>query len=66
MRQGPRENFVILLPKFEEELAHSGGASWDDAVKMNFLKRVISGELRSHLAGQLSLPIKYPEFVNAL
>ncbi|EXU99358.1 hypothetical protein X797_007494 [Metarhizium robertsii] len=58
IRQGPQENFAIFLPKFEKELADSGGASWDNAVKINFLKRVISGELRSHLAGQLSLLTK--------
>ncbi|KHO10702.1 hypothetical protein MAA_11706 [Metarhizium robertsii ARSEF 23] len=45
IRQGPQENFAIFLPKFEKELADSGGASWDNAVKINFLKRVISGEL---------------------
>jgi hypothetical protein len=66
MRQGARENFASFLPKFEKELADSGGASWGDSVKINSLKRVISSELRSHLAGQLNLPTKYPEFVNAL
>lgn len=66
MRQGPKENFATFLPKFEKELADSGGATWGDPVKINSLKRVINGELRSHLAGQLNLPTRYPEFVNAL
>jgi hypothetical protein len=66
MRQGVKENFASFLPKFEKELADSGGASWGDSVKINSLKRVINGELRSHLAGQLNLPTRYPEFVNAL
>lgn len=66
MRQGPKENFATFLPKFEKELADSGGATWGDSVKINSLKRVINGELRTHLAGQLNLPTRYPEFVNAL
>lgn len=66
MRQGAKENFASFLPKFEKELADSGGANWGDSVRINSLKRVINGELRSHLAGQLNLPTKYPEFVNAL
>lgn len=66
MRQGAKANFASFLPKFEKKLANSGGANWGDLVKINSLKRVINGELRSHLAGQLNLPTKYPEFVNAL
>lgn len=66
MRQGDKESFASFLPKFERELADSGGASWADSVRINALKRVVNQELRSHLAGQLSLPKTYPSFVNAL
>ncbi|KAJ6436286.1 retrovirus polyprotein [Purpureocillium lavendulum] len=66
MRQGDRETFAAFLPKFERELADSGGASWEDSVRINALKRVINRELRSHLIGQLNLPTTYPGYVNAL
>lgn len=66
MRQGDRETFAAFLPKFERELADSGGASWEDPVRINALKRVINQELRSHLVGQLNLPTTYPGYVNAL
>ncbi|KJZ68044.1 hypothetical protein HIM_12566 [Hirsutella minnesotensis 3608] len=66
MRQGPKESFAAFLPKFEKELAESGGATWADSVRINTLKRVINQELRTHLAGQLNLPREYPAFVNAL
>ncbi|KAJ6437992.1 retrovirus polyprotein [Purpureocillium lavendulum] len=66
MRQGDKESFASFLPKFERELADSGGASWGDSVRINSLKRVINQELRTHLAGQLNLPKEYPGFVNAL
>jgi hypothetical protein len=66
MRQGPKESFATFLPRFEKELAESGGATWADSVRINTLKRVINQELRTHLAGQLNLPREYPAFVNAL
>ena len=66
MRQGDRETFAAFLPKFERELADSGGANWEDSVRINALKRVINQELRAHLVGQLNLPTTYPGYVNAL
>lgn len=30
MTQGERESFASFLPKFEKELADSGGADWSD------------------------------------
>lgn len=66
MTQGERESFASFLPKFEKELADSGGADWSDVVKINHLKRAINHEMRTYLTGQLSLPKDYPSFVNAL
>jgi hypothetical protein len=66
MRQGEKESFSTFLPKFEKELADSGGAEWNDTVRINSLRRVINHDLRTHLAGQLSLPREYPAFVNAV
>lgn len=66
MTQGEQESLAMFIPKFEKELADSGGAAWSDAVKINHLKRTINDALRTELAGQLNLPRDYPGFVNAL
>jgi hypothetical protein len=66
LQQGGKESFATFLPKFEKELADSGGSTWTDAVQINHLKRVINQELRTHLAGQLNLPQTYNDFVQAL
>ncbi|KAK4172274.1 hypothetical protein QBC36DRAFT_294517 [Triangularia setosa] len=42
MVQGEKESIASLLPKFEKELADSGGVEWSDAVKINYLKRTIN------------------------
>lgn len=66
MTQGEQESLAMFIPKFEKELADSGGAAWSDAVKINHLKRTINDALRTELAGQLNLPRDYSGFVNAL
>jgi len=66
MRQGDRENFANFLPRFEKELAESGGSAWSNSVQINALKRVINADLRSHLANQLNLPQEYTGFVKSV
>lgn len=66
MHQKDRESFATFLPRFEKELADSGGATWDDVVRISHLKRSINSTMREELVGQLSLPTTYPEYVNAL
>jgi hypothetical protein len=66
MRQKDKESFAAFLPKFEKELSDSGGATWDNLVRINSLKRAINPTLRAHLVGQLNLPTTYSEYVNAL
>jgi hypothetical protein len=66
LKQGEKESFAAFLPKFEKELADSGGSLWSSDVQINHLKRVINQELRTYLAGQLNLPQTYPEYVRAL
>jgi len=66
MRQDEKESFAAFLPRFERELADSGGANWDDEIKINALRRVLNREMESYLIGQLTLPTAYPGFVNAL
>jgi hypothetical protein len=66
MRQDQKESFAAFLPRFERELADSGGANWDDEIKINALRRVLNREMETYLIGQLILPTAYPGFVNAL
>lgn len=37
-KQKPNESFATFFPKFEKELADSGGGAWDDAVQINYLE----------------------------
>ncbi|CEJ91475.1 hypothetical protein VHEMI07185 [[Torrubiella] hemipterigena] len=66
MRQNNKESFAAFLPRFERELADSGGYNWDDEIKINSLRRVINQEMEGHLISQLALPTVYPDFVNTL
>lgn len=66
IRQGDRESFASFLPKFERELADSGGVAWSDEVKINALRRAINPELRTSLAHQLNVPKDYLGYVNAV
>lgn len=49
LRQSEKESFATFLPKFEKELADCGGAAWPEEVKVNYLKNVLSKELKVHL-----------------
>lgn len=64
--QKDKESFTNFLPRFERELADSGGAEWGEAVKINYLKRAINRELREGLVGQLNLPRDYHGFIKTL
>jgi hypothetical protein len=66
MTQGDKESFATFLPRFERELADSGGATWADAVKINYLSRALNKEMSDRLVAQLNLPRDYPGYVNSL
>jgi hypothetical protein len=56
--QGEKESFAAFYPKFEKELA--------DAVRINYLRRVLNKEMKSYLISMLHLPKDYLGFVREL
>lgn len=66
LRQKPSETFASFLPKFEKELADSGGASWNDAVQINYLNGALNDKLADRLISVPSLPKDFNGFTELL
>jgi hypothetical protein len=66
MAQGEKESFAAFYPRFEKELADAGGAAWSDAVRINYLRRVLNKEMKNYLISMLHLPKDYLGFVREL
>ena len=66
LRQGDKEGFSAFLPRFEKELADSGGADWPDVVQISYLRRSVNAGLEKLLRGQRDMPTDYPGFVREL
>lgn len=49
MRQREKESFANFFPKFEKELANAGGVSFQDSIKVMFLKSAINSKFRNCL-----------------
>lgn len=49
MKQQERESFANFFPKFEKELAIEGGVSFEDSIKVMFLRTSLSNRFRSCL-----------------
>lgn len=49
MKQQERESFANFFPKFEKELANAGGVSFEDSIKVMFLRTSLSTRFRSCL-----------------
>jgi hypothetical protein len=66
LRQKDNESFAALIPRFEKELADSGGATWPEEVKISYLEGALSQELR--LATVYAAPTRttYAEWVQSL
>ncbi|KJZ72304.1 hypothetical protein HIM_08345 [Hirsutella minnesotensis 3608] len=66
LRQKDNESFAALIPRFERELADSGGATWPEEVKISYLEGALSQELR--LATVYAAPNRttYAEWVQSL
>ncbi len=66
LRQKDNESFATLIPRFEKELADSGGAAWPEEVKISYLEGALSQELR--LATVYAAPTRdtYAEWVQSL
>lgn len=66
LRQRPDESFATFFPKFEKELADSGGGSWEDAVQINYLEGALNYKLRDRLIGVPGMPTTFNEFAELL
>jgi hypothetical protein len=66
LKQGNRDSFAAFLPKFEKELADSGGSMWSDDVKIDYLERSLNKGLADLLYGQRGMPTDYLGYVQAL
>lgn len=66
LKQGDNESFATFLPKFEKELADSGGGGWTDEVRINHLQGAINDTLQNHLISLKDEPTEYPEYVALL
>ncbi len=66
LRQRENESFAALLPRFEKELADSGGAEWPEEVKISYLEGALNHKLR--LATVYAEPTRstYVEWVHSL
>ncbi len=66
LRQRPDESFATFFPKFEKELADSGGGGWDDAVQINYLEGAVNYKLRDRLIGITAMPTTFNEYAELL
>ncbi|KAK4233026.1 hypothetical protein C8A03DRAFT_19813 [Achaetomium macrosporum] len=66
LKQRDKESFAAFLPKFEKELADSGGSTWPDDVKIDHLERSLNDGLAELLYNQRGMPTDYLGFVRAL
>jgi hypothetical protein len=66
LRQGDKESFATFLPKFERELADSGGATWPADVQISYLRRSLNTGMKKLLLGQRGMPTDYLGYVRAL
>ncbi|KAM4064778.1 zinc knuckle domain-containing protein [Hirsutella rhossiliensis] len=54
LKQKPDESFASFFPKFEKELADSGGGEWADVVQINYLEGAINNRLKSSLVSAIA------------
>lgn len=66
LRQRPDESFATFFPKFEKELADSGGGSWDDAVQINYLEGAVNYKLRDRLINITAILTSFNQYAELL
>lgn len=62
LKQKNNESFSAFLPKFEKELADSGGNLWPEEVKINYLTGTLNEDLTKLLDAQAATPAEYTAF----
>ena len=66
IKQREVNNFATFLPRFEKELADSGGAEWADSIQINYLEGALNHKLRDRLIGISNLPTDYSGYIQTL
>ena len=66
LRQKPGESFMSFFPKFEKELADSGGGSWSDDVQINYLSGTLNDSLEDRLISIPVLPTDFNKYTELL
>ena len=66
LKQRENESFATFLPKFEKELADSGGGNWHDTVQVNYLEGALNKRLKAALVYLPNPPTLYSDFVRIL
>jgi hypothetical protein len=66
LKQRPDESFAAFFPKFEKELADSGGGAWDDAVQINYLEGALNNKLKDRLVSVTDLPVDFNRYTELL
>jgi hypothetical protein len=62
LKQTDSESFSAFLPKFERELADSGGTLWPDEIKINYLEGAINRTMLEALVA-IEMPTEYISYV---
>ena len=66
IKQREVNNFTIFLPRFEKELADSGGAEWVDSIWINYLEGALNHKLYDRLIGISNLSTDYSGYIRTL
>ncbi|KJZ68383.1 hypothetical protein HIM_12229 [Hirsutella minnesotensis 3608] len=66
LKQKPDESFAAFFPKFEKELADSGGGGWEDAVQINYLEGALNNKLKDRLISVVDLPTDFNRYTELL
>jgi hypothetical protein len=63
MKQRDNESFAAFLPRFEKELADSGGSEWSDTICINYLEGALNDQVKDRLISVTDIPTDYPGYI---
>jgi hypothetical protein len=62
LRQGT-DSIPVYISKFERVLYEARGQDWPDINKISIFRNGLSSTIRNRLSQQLTLPSRYPDFI---
>ena len=63
MKQRENKSFATFLPRFEKELANSGGGHWETDIYINYLEGALNYKLYDRLISIPAIPTKYNDYI---